>query len=193
VEFEGMQEEGGEEEADPWQITINGESAFQMGGVGDEPLFDDEPEAAAGMPPVDDEDAEGEAGSDDEDTVRLIDADAARQELADMHPFISVPTDAEMEALAKVVRDAYGNIIDENHSRTFPWMDKYEKARIIGTRAAQISRDAPLQIEVQDGVIDSFRLAEMELEQNQIAFVIRRPLPDGTSEYWPVHELEQIE
>jgi DNA-directed RNA polymerase subunit K/omega len=34
------------------------------------------------------------------------------------------------------------------------------------------------------------KIAEIELENGQIPFIIRRPLPDGTSEYWPVNELQ---
>ena len=29
----------------------------------------------------------------------------------------------------------------------------------------------------------------MELEQNKIPFIIRRPLPNGSSEYWRVQDL----
>lgn len=188
-------QEGGEvsdeEEADPWQITINGEPALRFDGIDDDPLSDDDSRDSLGGGAGSDED-EGDAGSDEEDMVRLIDGDAAKRELADLHPTIVVPTDAELDALALVVRDSDGQIIDENHSRTPPWMDRFERARILGTRASQLSHGAPPQIEVPEGVIDSLRIAIMELDQNQIPFVIRRPLPDGTSEYWPVHELEQL-
>ncbi len=186
-------EESGE--VDPWQITINGEPALQFGGIEDELLSDDEDDGSlgggAGGGAMSDDD-EGDAGSDEEDTVRLIDGDAARRELAEMHPTIIVPTDAELDALALVVRDSEGAIIDENHSRTSPWMNRFERARVLGTRASQLSHGAPPQIEVPEGTIDSLKIAIMELEQNQIPFVIRRPLPDGSSEYWPVHELEQL-
>lgn len=138
-------------------------------------------------------DGEGDAHSDEEDTVRLIDGDASRNELAKMHPLIVVPTDDELSALALVVRDQYGQIIDENHSRTHPWISRFELAAVLGKRADQLSHGAPPQIQLQEGVIDSMEIARMELEEKQIPFVIRRPLPDGEgSEYWPVHELMML-
>lgn len=159
----------------------------------------------AGIPGVDDDedqisqhgggdddelDNEGDADSDEEDLVRLIDGDASRNELAKMHPLIVVPTDDEMSALAMVVRNQHGQIIDENHTRTHPWISRFELAAVLGKRAEQLSHGAPPQIQLQDGIIDSMEIARMELDEKQIPFVIRRPLPDGEgSEYWPVHEL----
>lgn len=135
-------------------------------------------------------DGEGDADSDEEDMVRLIDGDASRNELAKMHPLILVPTDDEMSAQAMVVRNQHGQIIDENHSRTHPWISRFELAAVLGKRADQLSHGAPPQIQLQEGVIDSMEIARMELEEKQIPFVIRRPFPDGEgSEYWPVHEL----
>lgn len=55
---------------------------------------------------------------------------------------------------------------------------KYEKARIIGTRAVQISMNAPPMIDTK-GEIDSLKIAEMEFEQNKIPFKIVRTLPNG--------------
>ena len=122
--------------------------------------------------------------------VRLIDGEASRKELSKMHPLIVVPTDDEMSALALVVRDQNGKIIDENHSQTHPWISRFELAAVLGKRADQLSHGAPPQIELQEGVIDSMKIARMELEAKQLPFVIRRPMPDGGgSEYWPVHEL----
>ena len=136
------------------------------------------------------DDEEAEASSDTEDMFRIIDSTQAKSELADYHTMIIVPTNEEIAALAMIVRDAQGNIIDDNHSHTFPWITRFEKARVIGTRATQLSHGAPPQINVPEGVIDSMKIAEIELENGQIPFIIRRPLPNGTSEYWPVNELQ---
>ena len=80
----------------------------------------------------------------------------------DITPMVIVPTDEEVAAMAMVVRDAKGEIIDEKHSNTFPWITRFEKARVIGTRAAQLSHGAPPQIKVPDGLIDSMKIAEIE-------------------------------
>ena len=68
-------------------------------------------------------------------------------------------------------------------------MTKYEKARVLGTRALQISKNAPLMIVPGPGETDPYKLAERELAERKIPFIIRRYLPDGTYEDWKLSEL----
>ena len=68
-------------------------------------------------------------------------------------------------------------------------MTKYERARILGTRALQISKNAPLMISPNPGESDPYKLAERELAERKIPFIIRRYLPDNTYEDWKVSEL----
>lgn len=72
--------------------------------------------------------------------------------------------------------------------KTSKYMSKYEKARVLGTRAMQISMNAPILVET-NGETDSFRIAQKELRERKIPMVIRRHLPDGTYEDWKVSEL----
>ncbi len=67
-------------------------------------------------------------------------------------------------------------------------MTKYERARILGTRALQISKNAPLMIDAGDET-DPYRLAERELSENKVPFIVRRYLPDGSYEDWKASEL----
>ena len=71
---------------------------------------------------------------------------------------------------------------------TSSFMTKYEKARVLGTRALQISKNAPLMIQPA-GESDPYKLAERELNERKIPFIIRRYLPDGTYEDWKLSEL----
>lgn len=71
---------------------------------------------------------------------------------------------------------------------TTKYMTKYEKARILGTRALQISMNAPIMVEAE-GEKDPLEIALKELREKKIPFIIRRKLPDGSFEDWPVHEL----
>lgn len=71
---------------------------------------------------------------------------------------------------------------------TSRFMTKYERARILGTRALQISKNAPLMIDPADES-DPYRLAEIELSEKKVPFIIRRYLPDGSYEDWRVNEL----
>lgn len=72
--------------------------------------------------------------------------------------------------------------------RTTPYLTKYEKARLIGTRALQISMGAPVTIET-DGATDPVVIAEMELLKGQTPLIIRRYLPNNQYEDVDVRSL----
>ena len=93
--------------------------------------------------------------------------------------------------MTKVVRDEHGIIVDDLH-KTIPYLTKYEKARILGQRAKQINAGATPFVKVPENVIDGYLIAELELQQKRIPFIIRRPLPNGGSEYWSLKDLENI-
>ncbi len=57
---------------------------------------------------------------------------------------------------------------------------KYEKARVIGTRALQLSLGAPPMVKVE-GMTDVMDIAEKELMEYKIPLIVKRKLPDGTS------------
>jgi len=71
---------------------------------------------------------------------------------------------------------------------TTPYLTKYERARVLGTRALQISMNAPVLVQL-DGETDALQIAIKELSQRKIPLIIRRYLPDGSFEDWSVSEL----
>lgn len=72
---------------------------------------------------------------------------------------------------------------------TTRFLTKYEKARIIGARALQISKNAPIMVEPEQGEWDPLKIAEKELVERKIPFIIRRYLPDASYEDWRIDEL----
>ncbi|KAJ9525275.1 hypothetical protein QJQ45_020806, partial [Haematococcus lacustris] len=62
---------------------------------------------------------------------------------------------------------------------TTRYMTKYERARVLGTRALQISMNAPVMVAL-DGESDPLEIAMKELREKKIPFTIRRYLPDGS-------------
>ncbi|XP_015886704.3 DNA-directed RNA polymerases II, IV and V subunit 6A [Ziziphus jujuba] len=76
----------------------------------------------------------------------------------------------------------------EGPHKTSKFMTKYERARILGTRALQISMNAPVMVELE-GETDPLEIAMKELRERKIPFTIRRYLPDGSYEDWGVDEL----
>jgi DNA-directed RNA polymerase I, II, and III subunit RPABC2 len=93
--------------------------------------------------------------------------------------------------MIKVLRDKDGIIIDDLH-RTITYLTKYEKARILGQRAKQINSGSKPLIKVHEDILDGYIIAELELKAKSIPFIIRRPLPNGGSEYWSIKDLEDI-
>lgn len=58
-------------------------------------------------------------------------------------------------------------------------LTKYEKARILGTRALQLSNGAQPMVKV-DGITDVMDIAKKELMEYKLPFIIRRKYPDGS-------------
>ena len=83
-------------------------------------------------------------------------------------------------------------LIPKEQRQTTPFLTKYEKARIIGARALQISKNSPILIsnEQRGDETDPILIAEIELREKKIPFIIRRYLPDGSFEDWPVRDLK---
>ena len=71
---------------------------------------------------------------------------------------------------------------------TTRYLTKYEKARVLGTRALQLSMNAPPMVEVE-GETDPLEIAYKELREKKIPFIIRRYLPDTSFEDWKLEEL----
>ncbi len=59
------------------------------------------------------------------------------------------------------------------------FLTRYEKARIVGARALQISFGAPILVEKPMDVIDPIKIAQLELKSRILPLTIRRKLPDG--------------
>jgi len=97
----------------------------------------------------------------------------------------------EMLPLLEVKRDKNNIIIDDNH-KTIPIMTKYEKAKIIGLRAVQLANGLKPFIDVPSDVIEPTVIADMELREKKIPFILKRPISLNRFEYWSINELEII-
>jgi DNA-directed RNA polymerase subunit K/omega len=135
---------------------------------------------------------EDDDDDDDEDYLQKFDRDIKKNYIVDYHPECMIHNYEEISALTKVIRDKDNVIIDPLH-RTIPYLTKYERARVLGQRAKQINLGARPFVKVPENIIDGNLVAEMELAQKRIPFIIRRPLPGNSgSEYWNLKDLEII-
>ena len=67
-----------------------------------------------------------------------------------------------------------------------PTLTRFEKARIMGARALQLSLGAPPFVEIPAGTKTSLVIAMEELDLRVIPIVIRRALPNGDYQNIPI-------
>lgn len=77
---------------------------------------------------------------------------------------------------------------DTKH-KSVPFLTIFEKTKIIGFRANQLAHGARPLIEPAAHVTDVLEIARIELEQKRLPFILKRPMPDGTYEYWRLADL----
>jgi len=76
---------------------------------------------------------------------------------------------------------------------TLPFYTKYEQVTLIGTRAQQLAEGSKPLVSL-DGMLTSdprfvWNVAEKEVHERKLPFIIHRRLPNGVSEYWSAMEL----
>jgi DNA-directed RNA polymerase I, II, and III subunit RPABC2 len=151
---------------------------------------EDEDDSEQEQEDEDEQDEDSDTDSEQEEPHAKITPEYKQNLIQEHYPEKIFRNHKEVQLLSKVIRDVNGKIVDPLH-KTTPILTKYERARVLGERAKQIQQGSPLFIEGMDDVLDSFILAEEELKQKKIPYIIERPLPHGTSvEYWPLDELE---
>ncbi|UCG45971.1 MAG: DNA-directed RNA polymerase subunit K [Candidatus Bathyarchaeota archaeon] len=70
-----------------------------------------------------------------------------------------------------------------------PKLTRFEKARIVGARALQISMGAPVLVKPLENVLRPIDIALQELETKILPMTIRRTRPDGTHQDIPLQWL----
>ena len=130
-----------------------------------------------------------EEEDDDENYLQKFDESIQQQLITAYHPEMKSHNYDEILNLAIVVRNEDGVIIDPLHT-SVPFITRYEKAKIIGERAKQLSAGALPFVEVDTNVIDEYLIATNEFTNKKIPFIIKRPMPNGGCEYWKMEDLE---
>ena len=68
-------------------------------------------------------------------------------------------------------------------------LTRFERARIVGARALQISMGAPVFLDIDESTRSPIDISETELQEGALPISIRRSLPDGTSMNIPLTTL----
>ncbi len=132
----------------------------------------------------------GAAALETAEALGLTEAPSAKtQGLLEQHP--EIWPDYEEAVLEKlIVKDAWPPKadVDRQHA-TYPFLTLYEKTKVLSLRAAQLARGAPPFIDVPEYLTDVYEIARSELEAKRLPYILKRPLPDGTYEYWRLADL----
>jgi len=107
---------------------------------------------------------------------------------------------AEIDKECEIIRNREVIIKDLEHKPTEitggkivtgpPTLTRFERARIMGARALQLSLGAPVFIEIPKNATSSLEIAMEELKQRVIPIVIRRTLPNGDYQHIPIDQFE---
>jgi DNA-directed RNA polymerase I, II, and III subunit RPABC2 len=72
-----------------------------------------------------------------------------------------------------------------------PKLTRFERARIVGARALQVSLGAPILVEIPDEVSDPIDISILELQEGVLPMTVRRTLPEGSYQDIPLIDLLQ--
>jgi DNA-directed RNA polymerase I, II, and III subunit RPABC2 len=78
--------------------------------------------------------------------------------------------------------------VDANHMSP-PFLTVYERTKILGTRTNQLAEGARPFVTVPEHMTHPLEIAKLELEQRRLPFIVKRPMPDGTFEFWRLSDL----
>ena len=175
-EDDAEQDDGEEDDGDPTLLSLK--------DVGDGASDNSTDESGDNSSEYDEDSDE-----DDEEYFKKFDSELRKKHLTTFHPESFSNNYDEISKLTRVVRDEDNIIIDPLH-KTAPFLTKYEYTKILGVRAKQIDSGATPFIKVPENMIDSYLIAKLELAEKRVPFIIRRPIANGSSEYWNVKDLE---
>ena len=124
--------------------------------------------------------------------LKKIDDKMKKNILKTFHPECIQKNFDEINFMCVTERDKNNIIIDKNH-KTIPFLSKYERCRVIGTRVKQLNSGAKPLIELKEAILDNYIIANRELRAKKLPFIIQRPIANGKSEYWNINDLEFLE
>ena len=95
----------------------------------------------------------------------------------------------EIDSNSSLIKSSKAKFIPIKDRQTSRFLTKFERARVVGERAIEISNGSEIKVEIEANVWDPLKIAEKELKQRKLDYVIRRYLPDNSFEDWRVNEL----
>jgi len=82
-----------------------------------------------------------------------------------------------------------GAAASDPYHQSQPFLTQFEKTKVLGFRTNQLAQGARPFVTVPEHVTSVLEIARLELEQRRLPFIIKRPMPDGSFEYWRLSDL----
>ena len=79
--------------------------------------------------------------------------------------------------------------LSDPYHQSQPFLTQFEKTKILGFRTNQLAQGARPFVTVPEHVTAVLEIARLELEQRRLPFIVKRPMPDGSFEYWRLNDL----
>jgi DNA-directed RNA polymerase I, II, and III subunit RPABC2 len=79
--------------------------------------------------------------------------------------------------------------LTENVTIGPPKLTRFERARIVGARALQVTLGAPILVSLPGGMSDPIDIAVEELKDGVLPMTVRRTLPEGSFQDIPLIDL----
>lgn len=98
---------------------------------------------------------------------------------------VSITTGKALTDSAREVLSRY----DPTTNKTSQVMSKYERSAVLGMRIEQLARGAKPFVEVGPEDTGPDAIAERELLERRLPFILKRTLPNGTHEYWKIEDM----
>ena len=136
-----------------------------------------------------DDEEEGNEDDDDEENIDETELKNENENEIDNEDIIDCFYDFEQNEVNNIQNIQINDVPKEDRI-TMPYLTKYERVRVLGTRAKQISLGAKILVKNVDLTTKSpIEIAKIELDLGIVPFKIRRPLPNGKIEEWKISEL----
>ena len=78
----------------------------------------------------------------------------------------------------------------DNEKQTRPKLSKYERTLVIGIRSQQLAGGAKPLVNIEKKECDVSFIANKELTEHKLPFIIKRAINDNIVEYWRLSDLE---
>jgi len=169
------------EETEEIEEDVEGEEGEEDEGEGEGEGEEDEEEDEEG----------GEEEDDEEENVEEVDDDCiykltkpSKKKKNTLNIDIEIEDNFEDE-IEEEINNKY---VKPNERKTKPYLFEFERVRLLGDRARQLSMGAKPMIKNIE-IMDPRAIAKLELEKKVIPLIILRELPNGLIEKWKVSEL----